>query len=343
MASSKKSPTNSTAPPPLKPATLEPARLKPASRKDKKAAEREAERATDLAAELEQAQQRVAAAASVGAQRLAEVLRVGDGFDLTAVDTAGTPGFCGGKAEGQAALAAGADRLGGLQERLWAQSRGGDVRSVLLLLQGMDTSGKGGIMRHVVGAADPQGVRHTAFKAPTAQERSHDFLWRIRNALPQPGELGVFDRSHYEDVLIVRVHSLVPRASWSRRYGTINRFENSLVDKGTTVVKVMLHLGKDEQKARLAERLERPDTYWKDKPGDVDERAHWAAYQEAYQVALTRCSTAAAPWSVVPADRKWYARWAVQQLVLDALEDLDPQWPPADFDVEVQRQRVAQS
>ena len=343
MASSKKSPTNSTAPPPLKPATLEPARLKPASRKDKKAAEREAERATDLAAELEQAQQRVAAAASVGAQRLAEVLRVGDGFDLTAVDTAGTPGFCGGKAEGQAALAAGADQLGGLQERLWAQSRGGGVRSVLLLLQGMDTSGKGGNMRHGVGAADPQGVRHTAFKAPTAQERSHDFLWRIRNALPQPGELGVFDRSHYEDVLIVRVHSLVPRAIWSRRYGTINRFENSLVDKGTTVVKVMLHLGKDEQKARLAERLERPDKYWKYNPGDVDERAHWDAYQEAYQVALTRCSTAAAPWSVVPADRKWYARWAVQQLVLDALEDLDPQWPPADFDVEVQRQRLAQS
>ena len=280
---------------------------------------------------------------TVTAQRLAEVLRVRQGFELAAVPSDATAGFAGGKAEGGAALEAGVERLGALQERLWAQSRGGDRRNVLLVIQGMDTSGKGGIMRHVVGAVDPQGVRHTAFKAPTPQERSHDFLWRIRRALPLPGELGVFDRSHYEDVLVVRVHDLVPRATWSRRYSTINRFEAGLVARGTTVVKVMLHVGRDEQKARLAERLERPDKYWKYNPKDVDERGHWDSYQAAYQVALTRCSTEAAPWYVVPADRKWYARWAVQQLLLDALEDLDPQWPPAGFDVEAEQQRVADS
>ena len=317
--------------------------LKPVSRKDKKAAEKEARTAVELSEKLARAQREVAETDAARPERLADLLRVGPGFDLSAVDTGGTPGFAGKKAEGHAALAAGAERLGELQERLWAESRGGGTRSLLLVVQGMDTAGKGGIMRHVVGSADPQGVRHTAFKAPTAEERAHDFLWRIRRALPLPGELGVFDRSHYEDVLVVRVHDLVPRAVWSRRYATINRFEASVVAKGTTVLKVMLHLGKDEQQERLAARLEDPTKYWKYNPGDVDERARWDAYQEAYQVALTRCSTDAAPWYVVPADRKWYARWAVQQLLLDALADLDPQWPAADFDVEAERKRVAAS
>jgi PPK2 family polyphosphate:nucleotide phosphotransferase len=276
-------------------------------------------------------------------QRLAERLHVGTWFRLADVDPGSTPGFAGTKTDGQAALAAGVKELTSLQERLWAQSRAGDPRNVLLVLQGMDTSGKGGIMRHVVGAADPQGVGHTAFKAPTEEEREHDFLWRIRRALPGPGEIGVFDRSHYEDVLIVRVHDLVPRAVWSRRYATINRFEAATVAKGTTIVKVMLHISKDEQKERLTERLDRPDKYWKYNPGDVDERACWDDYQEAYQVALTRCSTEAAPWYVVPADHKWYARWAVQQLLIDALTDIDPQWPAADFDVEAEKARLAAS
>jgi PPK2 family polyphosphate:nucleotide phosphotransferase len=199
------------------------------------------------------------------------------------------------------------------------------------------------MMRHVVGAVDPQGVRITAFKAPTPQERQHDFLWRIRYALPKPGQIGVFDRSHYEDVLVVRVHDLVPRAVWQRRYATINRFEQGVVAKGCTMVKVMLHISRQEQKERLAQRLERPDKYWKYNPGDVDERMRWDDYQEAYQAALTRCSTEAAPWYVVPADRKWYARWAVQQLLLDALDDIDPQWPPADFDIEQEKAHLAAS
>jgi PPK2 family polyphosphate:nucleotide phosphotransferase len=274
------------------------------------------------------------------AARVADLLRVGEGFDLSAVDTAATPGFSGSKAGGKRALADGASILSELQERLWASSRAGDRRSVLLVVQGMDTAGKGGIVRHVVGSVDPQGVRHTAFKAPTPEERAHDFLWRIRRALPQPGELGVFDRSHYEDVLIVRVLGLVPHATWSRRYATINRFEASLADRGVAVVKVMLHIGKDEQWARLAERLDRPDKHWKYNPGDLDSRERWEEYMQAYQVALTRCSTPAAPWHVVPADRKWYARWAVQQLLVDALTRLDPRWPPADYDVAAERARL---
>ncbi|MEJ2578099.1 MAG: hypothetical protein P8Z68_03270 [Kineosporiaceae bacterium] len=273
--------------------------------------------------------------------RLAELLAVTDGFDLAGVDPAATPGFRGGKAEGTAALQAAQPRLSDLQERLWAASRGGATASVLLILQGMDTAGKGGILRHVVGSVDPQGVRLTAFKQPTEEERRHDFLWRIRRALPQPGEIGVFDRSHYEDVLIVRVNALAPRSTWQRRYATINRFEAGLVQRGTAVVKVMLQISPEEQRRRLAQRLTRPDKYWKYNPGDLDARARWADYQQAYQVALTRCSTAVAPWHVVPADRKWYARWAVQQLLIDALSDLDPQWPAADVDLAAERARLA--
>jgi PPK2 family polyphosphate:nucleotide phosphotransferase len=302
-----------------------------------------AKKAAKLSEKLADAQEKVADAVGAPPQRLAERLAVGEGFRLADVDPAGTPGFDGAREDGEAALAAGVAPLSALQERFWAQSRAGDRRSLLLVVQGMDTSGKGGVMRHVVGSVDPQGVRHTAFKAPTAEERAHDFLWRIRRALPQPGELGVFDRSHYEDVLVVRVHDLVPKAVWSRRYATINRFEAGLVAHGTTVVKVMLHVSREEQKQRLAERLSRPDKYWKYNPGDVDERARWDDYQEAYQVALARCSTKAAPWHVVPADTKWYARWAVQQLLTDALADIDPQWPPATFDVDAEKARVAAS
>ena len=236
-----------------------------------------------------------------------------------------------------------AKRLSELQERLFAEARGGSRRSLLLVIQGMDTSGKGGILRHVVGTVDPQGVDLTSFKAPTAQERSHDFLWRIRRALPRPGQIGVFDRSHYEDVLIVRVHDLVTPQIWRRRYSTINRFEQRLAHAGTTVVKVMLHISRDEQQRRLLARLDRPEKHWKFNATDLEERALWDDYQQAYQEALQRCSPPDAPWYVVPADRKWYARWAVQQLLLHHLERMDPQWPEADFDVEAARQRLMAS
>ena len=270
-----------------------------------------------------------------------DALRVGEGFVLADLDPRSTPGFGGDKVAGQQALTAADDELGSLQEQLYAMSRKGSRRRVLLVIQGMDTSGKGGIMRHVVGAVDPQGVEITAFKKPTPEELSHPFLWRIRKGLPGPGMIGVFDRSHYEDVLVVRVHDLVPRQQWSRRYATINAFEQGLAEDEITVIKVMLHISAQEQKERLTERLARPDKHWKYNPGDLDERAHWEAYQEAYQAIMDRTSTQAAPWFVVPADRKWYARLAVQQLLLEHLRGLQLAWPEAEFDVAEQQERLA--
>ena len=273
----------------------------------------------------------------------ADLLRVGPDFRLADIDPRSTPGFTGSKSDGRAALTETVDEISQLQERLYAQARGGSKERLLLVVQGMDTSGKGGIMRHVVGLMDPQGVEITAFKAPTPEEKSHPFLWRIRRALPTAGMIGVFDRSHYEDVLIVRVHSLVPSSTWSRRYGQINTFEASCAKDGITMVKVMLHISKEEQGARLAERLERPDKYWKFNPKDIDERRRWEDYEVAYEAALQKTTTQVAPWYVVPADRKWYARLAVQQLVVEHLRAIDPQWPPADFDVELEKERLAQS
>ena len=273
----------------------------------------------------------------------ADHLRVEKGFVLADLDTSSTPGFDGDKADGEKALEGIDTLLAELQERLYAESKGGGKRSLLLIIQGMDTSGKGGIMRYVVGAFDPQGVHHTAFKAPSKEELAHDFLWRITNALPKPGEIGVFDRSQYEDVLIVRVHDIVPRTEWMKRYAKINAWERKVAASGTKIIKVMLHISKDEQKARLSERLDRPDKYWKYNPGDVDERGHWLNYMEAYQAVMDKTSTVGAPWHVVPANRKWYARLAVANLVLDALKGMDPQWPPADFDVAAEQKRLAES
>ena len=273
-------------------------------------------------------------------ERLADHLRVDTGFTLAEVDPDATPGFTAGKSAGKRALAKHAAEVGEWQERLFAESRAGAKRSVLLVIQGLDTSGKGGIMRHVVGQADPEGIRATAFKAPSAEERKHDFLWRVRNALPNPGQVGVFDRSHYEDVLIVRVHDLVSKEEWSGRYAQINAFEREVAAADIRMVKVMLHISKDEQKVRLAERLDRPDKHYKWNSGDIVERERWDDYMEAYQVALTRCSTKNAPWHVVPANRKWYARYAVQQLLLEAFQDLAPTWPDMGLDVDAERARL---
>ena len=268
-------------------------------------------------------------------------LATSHGFVLADRDPRSTPGSDGDKATGAELMAGTAPELADLQERLYADSKVGGKAAVLLVVQGMDTSGKGGIMRHVVGSMDPQGVHYTAFKAPTKEEQQHPFLWRIRNALPQPGEIGVFDRSHYEDVLIARVHDLVPPATWGRRYGQINALEQTVTKAGTTIVKVMLHISSEEQKARLNARLDRPNKHWKYKPSDVDERELWPAYQLAYQAAIDRCSTEHAPWFVVPADRKWFARLAVQQLVVEHLRKMSLGWPPATFDVEAEKARLA--
>ncbi|MET3769419.1 PPK2 family polyphosphate:nucleotide phosphotransferase [Marisediminicola sp. UYEF4] len=272
-----------------------------------------------------------------------DLLRARAGFDLASIDPNGTPGFGGGKSDGRAALKGEGDRLAELQEQLWAESRSGGARSVLLVLQAMDTAGKGGIVRNVVGAMDPLGLHVTAFKAPTPAERRHDFLWRIRNRLPEAGYVGIFDRSHYEDVLIHRVRGLSAPEVIEERYGLIREFEAEVAASGTTIVKVMLHISADEQKARLAERLERPDKHWKFSLGDLDERALWPDYQEAYQLAIEHTSTPDAPWFVVPGNRKWYARLAVQHLLIDAFRGLDLKWPVADFDVAEAKERLALS
>lgn len=268
-------------------------------------------------------------------------LRVGKGFRLDDVDPESTPGYAGDKAASKADLAAGLAELAEYQERLFAASRGGTSKdSVLLVLQAMDSAGKGGIIRHVVGGVDPQGIELAAFKAPTEEELAHDFLWRIEKRVPRPGMIGVFDRSHYEDVLIGRVRGLAEPQEIERRYGAIVDFERRLAESGTRIIKVMLHISHAEQGARLMERLERPDKHWKYNPGDVDERARWPEYMAAYQTVLSRTSTDEAPWFVVPANRKWYARLAVQALLLEVLESIDPQWPVADFDVALEKERL---
>ena len=265
------------------------------------------------------------------------------GGKVVDIDTDGTPGFTGDK-DGSVSLQEERNkRYAELQEMLYANSKEGDHRSVLLVLQGMDTAGKGGIVKHVVGQANPQGIRYTSLGVPTEEERAHHYLWRIRNVLPPAGHIGVFDRSHYEDVLIVRVHNLVPPEVWGARYDEINAFERELVDNGTTLVKVAMFVSLEEQKKRLAERLSRPDKYWKYNPGDIDERKLWPNYQEAYQAVLDRTSTDYAPWYVVPCDRKWYCRLAVTELLIEALKDLNLSWPPPDFDVEAEKLRLAHS
>ncbi|MEQ1738262.1 MAG: PPK2 family polyphosphate kinase, partial [Rhodoglobus sp.] len=211
-------------------------------------------------------------------------------FVLADIDTASHPGIDS-KKDAEKQLAGNAERLSELQERLFAESKFGGTRRVLLVLQAMDTAGKGGIIRHVVGGVDPQGVHIHAFKAPTDEEKAHDFLWRVRAQLPAPGLIGVFDRSHYEDVLIHRVRGFSTPEVVEERYGIIADFEAELVASGITLIKVMLHISADEQKARLTERLERADKHWKYNPGDVDERMLWPAYQQAYQIALSRTTT----------------------------------------------------
>lgn len=273
-------------------------------------------------------------------------LRVGPDFKLADIDPDSKPGYSGSKDDAAAAFDDNDAELDELQQKLFANARAGnpDVPTVLLVLQGMDTSGKGGVVRHVMQGIDPQSVSIASFKAPTEEERKHDFLWRIERALPEPGAIGVFDRSHYEDVLIQRVRQFAPPEEIERRYGAIVEWEQKLVsERNFRIVKCMLHISKEEQGARLLERLERPDKHWKFNPGDIDERGLWDEYMQAYEIALTRTSTDAAPWYCVPANRKWYARMIVKQLLLETLRSLELDWPKADFDVEEQKARLAAS
>ena len=244
------------------------------------------------------------------------------------VDADSTPGLKKRKLAKKQLEGAGAN-LFDLQERLFAEQK----RSILVVLQGMDTSGKDGTITHVIGQLNPQGVRITTFKAPTPVERRHNFLWRIRRAVPVVGQVGIFNRSHYEDVLIARVHNLAPAKVIERRYDLINRFEKELVRTGTTVVKFCLHISYDEQRTRLVDRLKVPDKHWKFHESDINERAFWDDYQSAYGIAITRCSTQWAPWYVIPANDKDYRNWAVSRILTETLEDMDPQYPHPKLDI----------
>jgi PPK2 family polyphosphate:nucleotide phosphotransferase len=269
-----------------------------------------------------------------------DLLRLPPGpVDLTSIETDAAPGYDGDKKSAKTDLKAVGDQLFDLQQRLYAAKEDAP-RSVLLVLQGMDTSGKGGTLKDTVGMVDPQGVKITSFKGPTKEELAHDFLWRIRKGVPGPGIIGAFDRSHYEDVLIVRVKELAPKEEVERRYGAINDFEAELVESGVSLVKCMLHISPAEQKKRLLARLDDPTKHWKYNPNDLVERARWAQYRAAYEIALERNNTADAPWHVIPADKKWYRNLAVAHLLLETLQGIDPQWPEADFDVEAERQRL---
>ncbi len=227
------------------------------------------------------------------------------------------------KDEGERQLQANAVAIGELAYRLYAEDR----RAVLLVLQGMDTSGKDGTIRSVLADVNPQTCAITSFKAPTTEELAHDFLWRIHKAAPRDGRVGVFNRSHYEDVLVVRVHKLVPEHQWQSRYDRINRFEENLVAGRTTLVKCYLHISRDEQKERLQARLDDPTKRWKFNPGDLEERKSWDDYRRAAEDMLSKCNTQHAPWHIVPSDRKWYRNLVVSQLLRETLEKMDPQFP----------------
>ncbi|MFF2032036.1 polyphosphate kinase 2 family protein [Arthrobacter sp. NPDC058192] len=272
-----------------------------------------------------------------------KLLGVGKGFSLENLDPGSTPGFDGDKPDGEQLLEELDGKLAELQEQLFAESRFGGTKRILLILQAMDTAGKGGIVTHVMGAMNPHGVQMKSFKAPTPEEKSYDFLWRIEKEVPGAGMVGVFDRSHYEDVLIHRVHRWASPEELERRYQAINEFEARQTAAGTKIVKVMLHISRDEQKERLLARLENPAKQWKYSGGDLKERAFWADYMDAYQKAIDRTSTEHAPWHVVPANKKWYARIAVQQLLLEALQSMELKWPVPEFDVDMERELVRRS
>jgi PPK2 family polyphosphate:nucleotide phosphotransferase len=237
------------------------------------------------------------------------------------------PGYSGrylNKNEGKEDLKHNAKRLQELQEVLWAEGK----HALLIVLQAMDAGGKDGTIKHVMRGVNPQGCQVTSFKVPTEEELAHDYLWRIHKATPRRGYIGIFNRSHYEDVLVVRVHNLVPEEVWLQRYEQINHFEKLLADNGTTILKFFLHISKEEQKERFEARLQNPRKNWKFSMGDVEERGYWNDYMRAFEDVLSKCSMPWAPWYIVPANRKWYRNIVVSQIIIEALEELEMRFPP---------------
>ncbi|MDD7385315.1 MAG: PPK2 family polyphosphate kinase [Actinomycetaceae bacterium] len=258
-------------------------------------------------------------------------------------DPDGTPGYPGeGRKDAEEYTLAVSEELSDLQERLYASglTDAEHALSVLVVLQGLDTAGKGGVIRHALGTMDPQGIHVHAFKAPTQEEKQHDFLWRVERELPRPGQIAIFDRSHYEDVLIQRVEQMAAPEEIERRYDAINQFEAATAARGTRIIKCFLHVSRAEQKSRLMARLENKEKFYKFNPDDVDTAQRWDQYMEAYSLALTRCNTPVAPWYVIPSDHKWYRNWAVATLLTEELRSLSLTWPEPDFDLAAQKARV---
>jgi PPK2 family polyphosphate:nucleotide phosphotransferase len=260
---------------------------------------------------------------------LRDVLRVkpGSSFRLADVDPSASHGRTKDAASDE--LQADLARLTDLQDRLWAEQR----HPVLIVLQGIDAAGKDGSVKHVMSAFNPMGCTVTSFKVPTPIELAHDYLWRVHQRAPGKGEIAIFNRSHYEDVLIVRVHDLVPKAVWSRRFDQINAFEELLASSGTTILKFFLWIDRDEQKERFQARLDDPAKRWKFRLGDLEERKLWDAYEAAFEEAIRRCSTDAAPWYVIPSNRKWFRNLAIANILADTLDELNPQYPPSEEDL----------
>ena len=250
-------------------------------------------------------------------------VKPGTKVDLSKWDPRDKGDFDGGKAEGKMLLPGLNADLEALQELLYAEAK----HKVLIVLQAMDTGGKDGTIRHVFEGVNPQGVKVASFKVPTPEERAHDYLWRIHKRTPGSGEIVIFNRSHYEDVLVVRVHNIVPEAVWSRRYDQINAFEKQLAEEGTTILKFYLHIDLDEQKERLQARLDEPEKRWKFSKGDLAERKLWDQYTEAYEAVLSKTSTEWAPWYIIPANRKWYRNLIISQAIVDTLQGLDMHYP----------------
>ncbi len=256
------------------------------------------------------------------------LVKPGTKISLKKLDPADTGSYKdAGEVEGQ--LKKQLDELVDLQHLLYAENR----RAVLIILQGMDTSGKDGTIRHVMAGMSPLGVQVQAFKAPTDEELAHDFLWRVHQKVPRFGFIGIFNRSHYEDVLVVRVHDIVPRKVWKARYAQINQFEKMLTANGVTVLKFFLHISKDEQKKRLEERLQDPTRHWKLSLKDIEERGYWGDYRKAYEAVLSKCSTPWAPWYVIPADHKWYRNLRVAEIIVKTLRDFKMDYPDPSVDL----------
>jgi PPK2 family polyphosphate:nucleotide phosphotransferase len=254
----------------------------------------------------------------------------GSRIDLASWDPDEHPLFPAGKADSKTALRAARAELASLQRLLWAEGE----HKLLIVLQAMDSGGKDGTIRHVFRGVNPQGVRVHGFKKPTPEELAHDYLWRVHDHAPAAGEIAIFNRSHYEDVLVVRVHGLVDAERWQRRYRHIREFEKMLADEGTTILKFYLHIDLDEQKERFQDRLKEPESRWKFRKGDLEDRARWDEFMAAYAEALAETSTDYAPWYVVPANRKWYRNLVVSRVLIDALQGLDMSYPEPEEDLD---------